>query len=168
MLIKVIIALAIATRPKSFRVSRSTTIKAPAAKPFGYIDDFHKWTAWSPFENLDPNLQRTYSGANTGTGAAYAWSGNNKAGAGSMLITQSRPAEYIAIDLNFTKPFRATNLTEFTLEPASDGTRVTWAMSGDNSTMAKAMSLVMNMDTFLGREFEKGLATLKQVSESQA
>ncbi len=164
----IVLAIVIATRPDTFRVERSIVVNAPADLVFPYVNDFHQWTQWSPFENLDPNLKRTYTGAPAGVGAEYGWSGNNKAGEGSMVIKESVPAQRIALDLRFTRPFKQTNLTEFTFKPTSEGVQVKWAMSGKNNVMGKAMSLVMNMDKFLGREFNKGLGNLKTVSESQA
>jgi uncharacterized protein YndB with AHSA1/START domain len=163
-----VLMAAIATRPNTFRVERTATIAAPAEVVFGYVNDFHQWTKWSPFEGLDPNLKRTYAGPEAGLGAQYSWAGNSKAGAGSMVITESAPGERVALDLHFTKPMEANNLTEFTFKPAPEGVTVTWAMSGKNTFVTKAMSLVMSMDKMVGPAFEKGLATLKTLSEAEA
>lgn len=158
-------AIAIATRPKTFRVERSVLINAPASAIFPYINDFHLWSRWSPFEKLDPNLQRTFSGAEAGNGATYEWQGNREAGEGRMVIKESEPAERVAIDLFFLKPFKSTSLAEFTFVPAASGTTVTWAMSGNNTTAGKAISLVMSMDKYLGTAFDEGLSNLKRVVE---
>jgi hypothetical protein len=92
-----VLAIVIATRPETFRVERTANIAAPAGLIFGYVNDFHQWTRWSPFEGLDPDLKRTYAGAPAGVGAQYSWSGNSKAGEGSMVIRGSRPGERIAL-----------------------------------------------------------------------
>ena len=112
-----------------FEVTRSTTIQADPARVHGLINDFHEWTAWSPWEDLDPDLQRTYSDPSSGVGAHYAWKGNRKAGEGSMEITGSA-ADRIDIELAFLKPFRNTQQVEFVLTPAGGGTDVTWRMAG--------------------------------------
>ena len=131
-LVVVVAALLIyaATLPDSFRIERSAVLKAPPEKIFALINDFHPWPAWSPWEKVDPALKRSYSGAPSGKGAAYAWEGNNKVGSGRMEILESVPASRIAIKLDFLKPFEAHNMAEFTLAPAGGGTTVTWAMSG--------------------------------------
>ena len=162
------LAVAIATRPKTFRVERSAVIAAPADAIFRYVNDFHLWNRWSPFEKLDPNLNRTFSGTDAGVGARYDWAGNSKAGAGSMVITESIPAKRIALDLHFLKPFEANNLTEFTFVPAPDGVKMTWAMSGNSTTASKVMSLVMSMDKMVGPMFAEGLANLKTVAETES
>lgn len=83
-----------ATRPNHFVVTRSASIKAPAETIFPLINDFRRWPEWSPFEKLDPQMQRTLSGTDSGKGAAYAWEGNSKAGKGRMEITNSVPSSW--------------------------------------------------------------------------
>lgn len=163
----IVLAIAIATRPDTFRLERAALIAAPADVVFGFVNDFHQWSLWSPWEKIDPGMTRTFSGAPAGVGAVYTWSGNSKAGEGSMAITESTRSARIAIDLNFLRPFKSSNLTEFTFKPGADGVHVTWAMSGANSAVGKAMSLVASMDKIVGKDFERGLANLKALSESE-
>jgi uncharacterized protein YndB with AHSA1/START domain len=148
----------------TFRVERSIVIDAPAAEIFPHIDDFHAWEAWSPYEKMDANLAKTYSGPASGNGAAYAWVGK-KAGSGSMEILQSTPPSKVVIKLDFTKPFVAHNTAEFTLEPQGVGTKVTWAMHGPNTLMSKVMGLFFSMDKMVGPQFDEGLASLKRLTE---
>jgi len=156
-----------ATRPDSFRIERSAHIQAPPEKVFAYINDFRRWTAWSPWENIDPALKRTYSGAVAGKGAAYAWEGNGNVGSGRMEITESTPASKIVIKLDFIKPFEGHNIAEFTLVPgARGGTALTWAMYGPSPYISKLMGIFMSMDRMIGGQFEQGLAKLKKSSET--
>lgn len=156
------------SRPDAFRVERSTLIKAPADRIYPLIEDFRQWRGWSPFEELDPNLKRTYGGAERGDGATYAWDGTGKAGAGRMEVIEAEPSKRILINLDFSKPFEAHNKAEFTIVPEGDGSRVTWAMYGPNPLVAKLMQMVMSMDSMVGGEFEKGLASLKALAEQRA
>jgi hypothetical protein len=153
-----------ATRPDTFRVQRSASIKAPPQKIVALIDDFHNWTSWSPWEKLDPGLKRTYGGAASGRGAVYEWEGNRKAGQGRMEVMETSPSGVI-IKLDFLKPFEAHNTAEFALQPGGDSTSVTWAMYGPNAYLSKVMSLIFNMDKMIGKDFEAGLANLKTVAE---
>ena len=59
------------TKPDTFRVQRSISIKAQPEKIFPLINDFHNWAAWSPWEKIDPLLKRTYSCSAQGQGAVY-------------------------------------------------------------------------------------------------
>lgn len=169
-LLVVVVALLgfIATRPNRYHVERSVTIAAPNRTVFPKVNDLHQWQTWSPWEKLDPQMKRTYEGAEAGVGAGYHWVGNDKVGEGRMTITDSRPNEQVGIHLNFIKPFASSSVTTFTFIPGGPGTKVTWTMDGDNNFMAKTMSLFMNMDKMIGGDFEKGLATLKSVSEADA
>ena len=162
----VLLIVVVALQPGDFRVTRSATIKAPPNVVFKQVNDFHKWQAWSPRAKLDPNAQATFSGAEAGAGAQFAWAGNDKVGKGRMEIMESHPADRIKIKLEFIEPFPATNTTEFTFKPLGDATEVTWNMTGANDFMGKAFCLVMNMDKMVGGDFEKGLANMKAVAEA--
>lgn len=154
-----------ATRPDTFRIQRESRIDAPPDRIFGFLNDFRAWMAWSPWEGLDPELKRTYSGAPAGVGSVYAWEGNKKVGAGRMEITAATPPSSLTIKLDFLRPFEAHNVTHFTLTPSDGSTAVHWAMDGRNTFMGKLMSVFMNMDRLVGTDFEKGLAKLKSAAE---
>ena len=170
-----VIALAIATllvlasrRPPTFRIERSTSIAAPMVQVAELIDDFHEWRKWSPWENIDPTLQRTYSGADAGVGAIYEWDGQGKAGAGRMEITEMRAGAergLISIKLDFVKPFKASNTAEFVMTPTDAGTDLSWAMFGPSPLVSRILGLFMDLDKLVGKDFESGLAALKRSAE---
>jgi uncharacterized protein YndB with AHSA1/START domain len=153
------------TKPDSFTVQRTVTIKAPPDKIFPLINDFHGWSSWSPWENVDPAMKRTHSGAATGQGAVYEWDGNSKVGKGRMEITEAAPPSKVTIKLDFLKPIEGHNIAEFTLEPQGDSTNVTWAMRGPSPFISKVFQVFISMDSMLGKEFETGLANMKSAAE---
>jgi hypothetical protein len=158
-----------ATRPGSYRVERSIKIDAPAPVVFAQLEDLKAWSAWSPWEAKDPLMKKTFEGATKGVGAGYTWQGNDKVGEGKMTITDSRPPSDLKLRLEFIKPFAAVATTELTVQPESATTsNVTWAMEGTNNLIAKIVGLVMNMDNMIGNDFDKGLAALRQVAETEA
>lgn len=149
-----------------FEMSRSTTINAPAARVHSLLNDFREWQQWSPWEGLDPDLKRTFTGPATGVGSHYAWAGNKKAGEGTMEITESTPSS-VAIDLEFLKPFKASNVTAFDLTEAGSGTtRVNWTMTGTRGVIMGLMGKLF-FDKAIGKDFDKGLAQLKAAAESR-
>ncbi|MEC5387420.1 SRPBCC family protein [Uliginosibacterium sp. H3] len=153
------------TKPDTFRVQRTVRIQAAHDKVFSFINDFHNWGAWSPYEKLDPAMQRIFSGAPSGVGAVYEWSSAGKAGAGRMEITEPAVATRIGIKLDFFKPFEAHNTAEFLVVPQGDATEVTWAMFGPAPFLSKVMQVFFNLDNMIGRDFEVGLQNLKSVAE---
>ncbi|WP_306638336.1 SRPBCC family protein [Pseudarthrobacter siccitolerans] len=144
----------------TYEVRRSAVIPAPAEDVFPLVNSFHEWTAWSPWETVDPGMSRRYFGSESGVGAGYEWSGNRKAGSGTMEIVESVPSREIKVRLQFTKPFKALNPTSFTFTPAPGGTEVSWVMTGENKGAAKLFALFMNMDKLVGSDFERGLKSL--------
>jgi uncharacterized protein YndB with AHSA1/START domain len=154
-----------ATKPDTFTVQRMATIKAPPERIYPLITDFHSWSAWSPYEKMDPDMKRGYSGAAAGKGAVYTWDGNNKVGKGRMEIVETSAPSKVDIKLDFLKPMRSQNATEFTLVPKGDSTTVTWMMRGPNMYIGKVMSVFVNMDHMIGKDFETGLANLKAIAE---
>jgi hypothetical protein len=155
--------------PSSYTVARTVTVHAPADRVLDEIADFHRWTAWSPWEDLDPALERRYSGPAAGPGSVYEWSGNRKAGAGRMEMTEVVPASRVEVALRFLKPFKSESTTVFSLDPhGADSTTVTWPMTGPRTTMVRLMSLVSSMDERVGKDFEKGLSRLRTVVESES
>jgi hypothetical protein len=164
-IVGVLIAI-IALQPSEFRVARSAPMAAPAPAVFAQVNDFHNWDAWSPWAKLDPAMKQTYEGAAAGTGASYAWAGNNQVGEGRMTLTESRPSDLIRIKLEFLRPFKATNTVEFTFQAEGNQTIVTWSMAGNKNFFFKAFGLFMSMDKMIGRDYEKGLASMKSVVEA--
>ena len=161
------ILIVAAFQPSEFRVTRSATLAAPPAAVYAEVNDFHRWASWSPWEKLDPNMKRTFEGPASGVGSSYAWEGNGDVGAGKMTITESKPAESVLIKLEFFKPMPGLCPTEFSFRPDGAGTKVTWTMSGTNDYLAKIFCLFMNMDKMVGGDFEKGLASLSQITAAK-
>ena len=170
LLVIAVILVVPAFRPDTFRVQRAATMKAPPEKIAAQLADFRGWTAWSPWEKMDPAMKRSYGGGTPegggspkGKGATYAWE-SDKVGQGRMAITDVT-ASRVALDLDFVKPFEAHNKVEFSLAPRGDSTEVTWAMSGPVPYFFRLMHLFVNMDSMVGKDFEAGLANLKAVVE---
>jgi uncharacterized protein YndB with AHSA1/START domain len=153
------------TRPSTFALTRSAHIDAPPARVYSFIDDFRQWALWSPWEKMDAELERRYSGAARGVGAVYEWQGA-KTGQGRMEITDVAPAFRVGLDLDFIKPFKAHNKVIFKIDDDAGGSRVTWSMSGNQGLAGKMMSVFMSMDKMVGGQFDEGLANMKRVSEA--
>ncbi len=160
-----IVLIIAATKPNSFSVQRATLVKAPAEEIYPFINDFHQWGSWSPYEHKDPAMKRTYSGAASGKGAVYAWDGDRNVGSGRMEILDASTPAKIVIKLDFFTPFEGHNTAEFTMLPQGNATNLTWLMHGPAPFMAKIMHMFMNIDRMVGKDFEIGLANLKRLTE---
>ena len=162
----VIFIVIVALQPADYKVVRSTAIAAPPAEIFSHINDLHKFQSWSPWAKVDPNCQYMYEGPPTGAGSAFSWTGNAAVGAGKMSIIESRANQLVRARLDFYKPFAGVGEAEYALSPNNGNTTVTWTMTGKKNFITKAFGLFVSMDKMLGPQFEKGLATLKSISET--
>jgi hypothetical protein len=150
-------------QPGEFAVERTALIQVPAAAVYSQVSDFRRWSAWSPWERLDPSMQKTFTGV--GAGATYAWKGNRDVGEGIMTMTETVPPSLLRIKLEFLKPMEGTSDTTFAFKPEGGGTKVTWTMTGKNDFVGKMFCLFMNMDKMVGGDFERGLASIKALAE---
>ena len=166
-IIAIVAALLIygALQSADFSVVRAVDLNATPDSVFKNINDFHNWAAWSPWEKMDPSMKRSFSGAAEGVGSKYAWVGNKKVGEGNMEITHSEPSKRMQLDLHFLKPFKADNVTEFTLSPSGNKTNIKWEMRGKRPFMFRVMGIFFSMDKIVGGDFEKGLNSLREIVE---
>ncbi len=156
-----------ATRPDEFRVERRLRIAAPADKLWPLVSELRAFNRWNPYERKDPLLKSAYSGAASGVGSRYDWD-SSEVGSGSLEITGQQPGRAVQLKLDFVKPFEAHNQAEFSLQPTADGaTEVRWAMQGPANFLSKLMGVFVDMDRMIGRDFEDGLANLRQLAEAQ-
>jgi hypothetical protein len=149
----------------TYTVERTQHIDAPPEAVHERLVDLRRWETWSPWEELDDDLQRSYGGPPSGVGAWYEWEGNRKAGKGRMEIIDA-DASTVRLDLQFLKPFKSHSNTVFELQPEGAGTRVTWSMVGPHTAITRIMGLFLPMDKMIGPDFEKGLVRLRAAAES--
>lgn len=164
-LVIVAILLFAASKPNTHSVQRSITINAPPEKAFALINDLHSWKDWNRDEQEDPTVTRVYAGPASGVGASCDWDSRGRAGKGRMSITESRPSEYVAVKVDFVKPFESHNLNVFSLASSGNGTVVTWSWQGQNLYFMRVMGVFANMDKMIGTHFESGLQNLKMIAE---
>lgn len=160
------VLFAASRQPEAYHVERSVVTNAAPISVYAVLQDFRRFGEWSPWEELDPAMKRTFEGPETGVGSIYKWDGNDKVGAGKMTITGAEPNAHVDVALEFLRPFPSSSQVRWSVAPEGGGSKVTWAMDGKNDTLvAKAFSLFVDMDAMLGKDFEKGLAKLKTVAE---
>jgi effector-binding domain-containing protein len=150
--------------PRNTRVSRSITIARPASLVFATVNSFQLFPKWSPWQDLDPDMHQTTEGPRDGVGAKLVWTGNDKVGSGSQVITASTPNESVASDLDFGKMGVAK--AALLLSPAGSSTRVTWTLDIDMGASPIAHYFGLMMDRMIGKDYERGLNKLKTLVEA--
>lgn len=156
--------VAVVMRPGHVHVERSTIVEGAAVEDVEpLLRDLRAFNEWSPWDALDPDMERTYSEKTDEVGSVYAWKGNDEVGTGSITITGIEPGK-ITMHLRFVEPFEDEADASLRYEPAGDGVKVTWTFDQDLGFMGKAMSLFMDFDEMLGKDYEKGLSNLKSLA----
>jgi carbon monoxide dehydrogenase subunit G len=163
-----IVAAALSSDP-NYQVERSIAVKAAPEAVYDRLIDFRQFVEWSPWDKLDPDMTKEFSGSERGKDAVYTWSGNNKVGAGRMTIVDTTENETVQVRLEFLRPFATVCQTAWDVTPEDDGCRVRWSMTGRNDgLMPRVFGLFMKMDKMVGKDFENGLASLKSLSERES
>ncbi|XLS28115.1 SRPBCC family protein [Flavobacteriaceae bacterium M23B6Z8] len=162
LLLIVIIAVAIyaAMQPSEYDVNRSRIIEAPQQVTYNHIADYKNWEAWSPWLEEDPGMTLEYPEKTSGVGGGYSWTG--KDGSGKMETIEADP--YSSLEQRITFEGFDPSTVYWDLEPAENGTKVTWGMRGDQNFMFKLYTLFMgNMDEMVGPMYERGLEKLDSI-----
>ena len=164
-LIAVLIVLAVVGMllPRNAHVERSVTIDRPASLVFATVNSFQLFSKWSPWQDLDPNMQQNTEGAREGVGAKLVWSGNDKVGTGTQVITASTPGRSVASDIDFGKMGVAKST--IVLVPDGPMTRVTWTLDIDMGAGPIGHYFGLMMDRMIGKDYETGLNRLKRLAE---
>ncbi len=149
--------------PSRLYVETSRVVNAPVENAFVQVNNLKNWEAWSPWLKMDPDLQITYHGPESGVGASYSWvSPSGKLGTGKITISESKPNELVVTDLDFDEEGSGTG--GFRFEPEEDRTRITWYMDSRLEGMIdKYMGLMMA--GAMENTFNEGLDALGTVAE---
>lgn len=152
--------------PSTVVVSRSIDIAAPPEKVFALVGDFRRFNEFSPWAELDPNIQYGFEGPEQGVGQKMSWtSTNSNVGSGSQTITEYQPPSQVASALDFGGMGQAEAVWD--LAPAGAGTRATWSFRARAEGIAGRWFGLM-FDRWVGADYEKGLAKLKAAAEKEA
>ncbi len=150
-------------QPREVHVEREIIIDATPQEIFPYLSDLKKAQVWSPWAEMDPNTENTYTGTMGEVGSSMKWS-SEITGKGTQTISEIRPFELVKTDLDFEGQGPA--VATLNLTPQGAGTKVVWGLDADmgNNPIGRWMGLAM--DSMLGPDYEKGLAKLKATVES--
>jgi len=163
----IILAIIHFMAPKEFKVERSVVVNAPAEIVFKNLNSWDAFKEWNPWGDLDSTMKIETEGENGTVGSVYKWEGNDKVGKGRMVKTLVDSNKRVEYDLIFTEPWEDKNKGFMTMESQGDTAyKVSWGFAGDNKFPFSVMSVLMNMDAMLGKDFEKGLNKLKALAEA--
>jgi hypothetical protein len=148
----------------TYRVEKSVDIQAEKEIVFDYMRHFENFDKWSPWAELDPNMEVEITGTDGEEGATYYWKGNDDVGEGTMLISSINTDE-IKIEISFIAPFKAQSPSAYKFKDNEGSTTVSWSMEGNMNYPWNIFMLFMDMEEAIGSDFEKGLSKLRHKLE---
>lgn len=153
---------------RTYRVERTTEIEASPAVVYGYVSHVGKMREWGPWQELDKDQVQTIEGTDGTVGAILKWEGDT-VGRGSQEITVLTQNKYVGSKLTFFVPIlgQANSTSTYDLDTTRTGTRITWAIQGENGFLARAMSVFLNLDAQVGSDLERGLAKLSTLATTE-
>lgn len=158
----------IAMQPAAYHVERTVEIEAPPEVVFALVSDLKEFGRFSPWEDADPDMKKTFGATTSGVGGSYDWSGNAEVGSGTMTITESTAPEKLVMRLDFNEPMASTATSGFLVSATDTGSKATWYVDGENNFVAKGFCLFMDIEEKIGGAYDKGLAKLGTIAKEEA
>lgn len=156
-----------AIKPADYFIKREIVISKKAEVIFPHLASMRMADEWMPWKEADPQVKNSYSGPEAGVGAVSSWESTGQMGTGKAEVIESVSNQKITTRISYTKPMEMNQISEFKLTPQGDSTILEWNVKGHNNFIFRLMGIVMCMDVdkYVGGQFEKGLNKLKAIVE---
>ena len=142
-------------------------IQAPAQTVFDRMNDLSHFNDWNPFPSMDATTVSSHEGPASGPGAVFNYEGK-RLGKGRMVICEVDAPRRIAIDMTFWRGGKATeSKSAFLISEVAGGTEVHWTFDEQRGIGMFLLGKLL-FDRMMTGTFASGLATLKQLVESEA
>ena len=165
-LITIVLFLALVA-PKKYEVNRSVVVNKSLPETFQYLKLIRNQDHWSPWRKKDPNMKQESVGTDGEVGFIAKWEGNKEVGIGEQEILHIEHNDRIESQLRFFKPWKSvSNAYIKVTEVAPNQTNITWGFKGENAIPFNIFMLFFNFEKTVGKDFEEGLFTLKEILES--
>lgn len=164
----VVFLIYVSLMPSHYLIKRDILISAKPEAIFPYLVSMKKADQWMPWKDADPEVKNTYEGPDSGLGAISRWESNGRMGFGQAEVVEVIENQRVKTKISYTKPMQFTQESEFNLTAGTEGVVMTWTASGESPFVNRLICAlgIMNMDKYVGGEFEKGLKKLKILSEA--
>lgn len=150
--------------PGKAHVEKSTVINAPLGVVYEKCYSIKGFRSWNPWDKIDTTAVIEYFGPEAGVGAGYTWKSNHKdVGTGKYTILSVSENDSVYVEMDFMENGKA-NAT-FKLAPEGNGTKISWSFDSDLGMNPIARFFGLMMEKFIGPDYEKGLANLKEMCE---
>lgn len=162
------LAVGIIVAPTEFAVEREVTIDKPRSEVFEYVRHIRNQNEWGPWFKREPTMHQEFRGTDGEPGFVVSWRGEVESGVGEQEIKRVAEGERIETELRFKEPFESVSESYIVTDAVGESqTKVTWGMKGSAPRPMNVLMLVINIEEAIGKDYEEGLASLKQILESK-
>ncbi len=151
--------------PSKQSVTRQIVIDAPIGKIMPHLTSARAFHAWSPWAEMEPDLEIGWSGPEQGVGSGITWD-SARSGTGSWVVTAIDEGRRVDIALEFGGSNKAASWFELALVPG--GTQVTWGFETEAGMNPIHRWFGLMLDDWVGGDYEKGLRRLREKVEGRA
>ncbi len=146
---------------------KSITINAPVEKVWQQTNTLKAMDQWSPWNDLDPGMKKDWSGTTGQPGERVCWdSEKDNAGKGCQQVKKVDAADKrIDTEIKFLTPYESEANAYVKIVPEGSGSKATWGFTSKIPYPFTVMKLFMNMEDAIGKDYQKGLSRLKELSE---
>lgn len=151
---------------RDLNYEKSIMINAPASIVWDNVSTLTSMDKLSPWNERDPNMERTLTGTDGTVGAIQSWKSKEKnVGEGRQTIVSIDKPRILNTRLEFLKPFKSEADAYVTLEDSNNDTLTTWGFRSTMPYPMNIMKLFMNFEKNMDKDFGYGLKKLKDISE---
>lgn len=149
------------------KYEKSVSINAPVEKVWQNTNTLKAMDQWSPWNDLDPEMKKDWTGITGQPGEKVCWDSKNKnAGKGCQELEKVDEAgKRIDTKIKFLTPYESEANAYVIVVPEGNGSKATWGFTSQIPYPFTLMKLFMNMENAVGKDYQKGLSRLKALSE---
>jgi hypothetical protein len=149
------------------KYEKSISINASSDKVWQNTKNLRAMDLWSPWNDLDPNMKKEWSGVTGFPGEKVCWESKKEdAGKGCQEVKKVDEAnKRIDTQIKFLTPYESEANAYVIVTPEGNGSKATWGFTSKIPYPFTLMKLFMNMEDAIGKDYEKGLSRLKSISE---
>ncbi|WP_024772757.1 SRPBCC family protein [Aquimarina macrocephali] len=154
-----------ANKLKNIHIQTTVNINADIQTIFDNVLYLKNFPKWSPFYEVDPTQKIEVKGNDGEVGAQFHWNGNNGKDLGYQEIKEIKPLEYIKMECDIQKPFKANPTFEYSFSNLGNMVKVTQDFDLKSGLVDSFFMWLFGAKKNMEKMNERGMELLKANSE---
>jgi len=160
-----IVGLYNASKLQHIHIQKSVTINSDMSSVFDNVRYLENYPKWSPFKEVDPAQKTEVKGTDGAVGAQFHWDGNDGKDLGYQEIKKITPNEYILMECDIQKPFKASPTFEYSFAQTGNAVKVTQDFNLDSGLIDSFFMWLFGAKKEMENMNARGMELLKLASE---